>query len=702
MARGFTVKGVEIEGFKGFASPKAIDFKGRHVFLLGPNGNGKSSIVEAIRWGLFGSAHRRNEVVKNQHYSGDCRVTVNLERDGQLWTLRRMLNLGAGGSSEPVLTDQHGNKRPIREIMPQLDSVDAGEGTHVIFAGQSAPLRRQPEDLSPFEKTVLNYVGLTHPRALLSNINDFLEDQTNAEHELDEEIAEVQNSLDRQIKDEETRRGHILNAPPWGDGHPPSIADSEQRVRSLIEEVTGNSLGQELEGLSLDALVDSVRQLLDERRTQGQGSLEKEVEELAEHRGSLERLRDVQVQVGVQESTARGTQLKLEAVYDGLTPEDLKRKLANAKYEATTESIKSRIARDAIDLIRRDSAEEILCPICSSHHDRQILEDSLQGTMDNSIDAMTSVVASLESRIQDSESLEELLKEQEARLKSLNDEVTAVMNLLHDEDKSKLTETNDIGLLIEDYSGKESEIEARIEDEEKWFDSKAARLNKLKEEARFHRIQRRLNSLQTDKRGLLRVIDSYDHLVAFGESVRAIKRVVASQLSEQLARDIPRVSELLSRAFGALTQHPWYDRLVVAEYDRLVVEESTLPRLQLRVGSSQDSNGREDPIGVLNGQAESALHLVPYFAFSQADDAPTEVYLVMLDDPTRALDIEHIRILVERLQELSRNVQLIVASQETERLLKIIPDVFDKNSLAIIEPTGWSPSNGPNLKIRYE
>ena len=75
--------------------------------------------------------------------------------------------------------------------MPQLDSVDAGEGTHIIFAPQSAPLRRQPEDLDPFERTVLNYVGLTHPRALLSNIEEFLEGQTEAEHELDEELTEA-------------------------------------------------------------------------------------------------------------------------------------------------------------------------------------------------------------------------------------------------------------------------------------------------------------------------------------------------------------------------------------------------------------------------------------------------------------------------------------------------------------------------------
>ena len=204
-----------------------------------------------------------------------------------------------------------------------------------------------------------------------------------------------------------------------------------------------------------------------------------------------------------------------------------------------------------------------------------------------------------------------------------------------------------------------------------------------------------MNNLQADRRELDQVITSYNNLVAFGGSVRAIKEVVKTRLSEQLARDIPRVSETLSRAFSALTQHPWYDRLIISE--------ATLPKLELRVSSSQDTTSREDPTGVLNGQAESALNLVPYFAFSQsADDTPTEVYLVMLDDPTRALDTEHIKILVERLKELGGNVQLIVASQETERFQEMIPKVFARDSYVIIEPTGWSPDSGPNLKIEYE
>ena len=690
MASGFSVQSVEIEGFKGFASSQTIDFRSRHVFLLGRNGNGKSSIVEAVRWGLFGSAYRPNEVVKNQHYPGDCRVTVKLIRDGELWNLRRTLNLGTGSSSEPVLTDRHGNRRPLREVMPQLDSVDAGEGTHIIFAPQSAPLRRQPEDLDPFERTVFNYLGLTHPRALLSSLEDFLEGQTEVEHELGEELTDARKNIDGQIADEQTRRSNILNAPPWGTGPAPSPASSEQKARRFIEEITGKPPSDDLVGLSLEALVESAEKSLDERRNRDQGSLEKESEELAKSRGRLEELRSLQAQTKTQESIVQSAKCSLSTLYGGNTPDELQQKLTDAKFEATTESIKGRIVRDAIDLIGRDDSEKVPCPICDIGHDRRVLESTLQGTATQSDDSTSSIVAELESRLHKSEELENLLSTEEARLNSLRDKVTDAVALVDDEDKVSLAAASDIDQLIENYAHKESVIDAQMNDQQAWSASKRTELNRLKEENRFHRIQSRLNNLQTNRRELDRVIDSYDSLVAFGESVRTIKEAVNSHLNEQLAQDIPRVSEVLSRAFSALTQHPWYDRLIISN--------SALPKLQLRVASSQDATGREDPTGVLNGQAESALAVVPHFAFSQTDDAPTEVYLVMLDDPTRALDTEHINILLERLNELGRNVQLIVASEETERFQEIIPKVFDEDSYVIVEPTGWSPHSGPTLK----
>ena len=558
MADGFSVQGIEIEGFKGFTSSQEIDFKGRHVFLLGQNGNGKSSIVEAVRWGLFGSANRPNEVIKNQHYPGICRVTVNLMRDGELWKLRRTLNPGAGGTSVAILTDQHGNRRNITDIMPQLDSVNAGEGTHIIFSPQSAQLQKQPENLDPFERTVFNYLGLTHPRALLSNIEEFLDVQTKAEHELGEELTDARKTIDSQLAEVRTHRSYILNAPPWGNGPVPSIAVSEQKVRNFIKEVTGKPPGDELVGLSLDALLESAEKSLSDRRTQGQESLKKEAAELAQHRVCLENVRNIRIQIEILKSSVQNTQSELKAILNGLTSDELRKNLATAKYEATTESIRSKIIQDTVALISRYKSQEFLCPICDTSHVREVLESDLHDASHHSNDNMNSTVVALESQLQNSAELESVLKEQESELYSLNHNKAIAMTRIDDEDKKKLTETDDIDDLIRSYLERESAVKSQIDDQEAWFTSKHAQWNKLKEESRFHQIQGRLNNLDVRRRELGRVMESYDNLVSFGESVRVIREVVETCLSERLAQDIPRVSKTLSTAFRALTQHTYY------------------------------------------------------------------------------------------------------------------------------------------------
>ena len=204
-------------------------------------------------------------------------------------------------------------------------------------------------------------------------------------------------------------------------------------------------------------------------------------------------MRDIQSQISVQESNVQSTQSKLATVYDGLTSDKLREKLADAKYEATTESIKGRIVQDAIDLISRDESEDVPCPICDSHQNRQIFESALQSTANQSDNTISSVVTSLESRVQESEALENLLKNQKAHWHLLNDDAATAINRVGDEDKTKLAETNDIDQLIENYSEKESVVKVQLDDQKTWFMSQRGHLNRIKEESRFHRIQRRLN-----------------------------------------------------------------------------------------------------------------------------------------------------------------------------------------------------------------
>ena len=78
----YRIDSLSVEGFKAFGVPQEIALTGKHCFLFGANARGKSSIVEAIRWCLFGL--ERDSDVRNRFSEAvDCRVELRL-RDAEL------------------------------------------------------------------------------------------------------------------------------------------------------------------------------------------------------------------------------------------------------------------------------------------------------------------------------------------------------------------------------------------------------------------------------------------------------------------------------------------------------------------------------------------------------------------------------------------------------------------------------------------
>ena len=692
MADGFRVQTLTIEGFKGFTTPKVIDLKGRHAFLLGQNGNGKSSIVEAIRWGLFGSTGRPNEIVANRGYATRCRVEVTLIRDGRRWNLRRTLIRGVSGGSDAELTDEHGQEHPIREILPQLDSLDAGEGTHIIFAPQSVPLRRQPEDLTPFERTVFNHLGLTHPRALLSGVKAFVEEQALIEHKLGARLTDCRDQIDRRADDFGKQRGRLLASRPWPSEHPPTVVNSENRARKLIEEITGEPAEQSLDGASLDGLIDAATEALQDRRDRDRRGLESELSRIEERLALLGDLNRIREDVEAKRSEADQVQTALSDILGEMSIDGLRKNVSTERAMVDTDALRLQVAENASSLLRREEAESVFCPVCTTEHVRPDLESKLQRTISQLSGDRYSSLRKLEARYKDAVELQLKIEGLHKQLAELEDRASHKMTSIgvasHQASTSAQLKTS-----IDSLEQRKSSITTQMESIQGWIDDAKMRLSKLNDEGRFHQIQRNLLRSQESKNRFMRVEKAYDDLVSFNESVNAIGKAVESCLAEQLEKKTPEVSDDLSQVFAALTRHPWYDRLII--------DNSKLPGLELLVASSHDPLNLGHPTGVLNGQAESALELVPHFAFGQADGAPTEVYLVLLDDPTRAFDEEHIDILIQRLAELGRSVQLIVASQETSRFRALLPTNFEPASFVVVEPQEWSYHDGPELDIDY-
>ena len=63
---------IKLAGFKSFVDPTSIDIPGNLVGVVGPNGCGKSNIIDAVRWvmGEISAKHLRGESMADVVFSG--------------------------------------------------------------------------------------------------------------------------------------------------------------------------------------------------------------------------------------------------------------------------------------------------------------------------------------------------------------------------------------------------------------------------------------------------------------------------------------------------------------------------------------------------------------------------------------------------------------------------------------------------------
>ena len=80
---------MQISGFLSYKDPAEIDFSGFNLACIsGANGAGKSSLLEAITWVLFGEARRRDDAVINMQ-AGTAEVILDFLYEGIRYQVQR-------------------------------------------------------------------------------------------------------------------------------------------------------------------------------------------------------------------------------------------------------------------------------------------------------------------------------------------------------------------------------------------------------------------------------------------------------------------------------------------------------------------------------------------------------------------------------------------------------------------------------------
>jgi len=158
------LKKIKFAGFKSFVDPTTIDINGNLVGIVGPNGCGKSNVIDAVRWVLGESSAKqlRGENMQDVIFSGStqrkpvARASVELIFDNSAKLLSGMFGrfdevavkrvLVRSGDSSYYINNQLVRRRDITELF--LGTGVGSKGYAVIEQGMiSRIIDARPEEL---------------------------------------------------------------------------------------------------------------------------------------------------------------------------------------------------------------------------------------------------------------------------------------------------------------------------------------------------------------------------------------------------------------------------------------------------------------------------------------------------------------------------------------------------------------------------
>jgi chromosome segregation protein len=158
---------IKLTGFKSFVDPTVIPVNGQRVGVVGPNGCGKSNVIDAVRWVLGESRARelRGESMQDVIFNGAAtrkpvsRASVELlfdnsrGRAGGQWSqyaeiaVKRVLT--RDGTSAYYINNVHVRRRDVADVF--LGTGLGGHGYAIIEQGMiSAIVEARPEELRAY------------------------------------------------------------------------------------------------------------------------------------------------------------------------------------------------------------------------------------------------------------------------------------------------------------------------------------------------------------------------------------------------------------------------------------------------------------------------------------------------------------------------------------------------------------------------
>ncbi len=692
----FRIDQVTIEGFRGFTTPQTIVFRGKNLFVFGPNGRGKSSVIEAIRWCLFGSQSGKEIEVRNTFYDqGDCVVTITLVGYGGPLQLKRVMR-PTGDASRLTVRNAAKEEVPLKVALPELARIGHEQGTQVIFAAQQATGRQATVDLSDFTKVLCFYLHLEDAPELVKALRRKHEERNVEAVELAQMLAGAEHGFRAEIAQIQTSLKVILDNPPWGDGQSPTGEESLRRITAALEE-QARLHGVACPKLSGKPALTEMRKWIEAADATSVTTRQSRMNDMKSKLQQLTKQSDALKAATVNSSACRAaldtTKARLSALLCGTTTERLRGEIQSIETNMSAREKRVEIARLALSLCELTDIAD--CPLCGGDVQSAALRPTIERHIEESAASSDDEhrLSELRAKILDIERTQTLAESQAAAVTTAESAEQAAKKACYETIELNLSvEAQEVQRAIDQRSADVESLNREINESATERQHRLKMVKNLEAELSYHeyrdRLDRASQSLQNGLEPTRTALAAYRDLL---HAVSMIAELVDAALNNALDRIAPDLNDLMTEVYSRLTRQLSYDRVCISRTFEPPI------RRELKVGSSRLAE-QTFPPNVLNGQAAKALQLVPYFVFSRFQPEIMELDLLLIDDPSESFDTSHVESLVSELAEAAQHAQIIVATHEREKFEPSMKSKFRKNSYHVVNVETFDPIKGPTIE----
>jgi len=688
---------LEVSGFRGFSSKQKFDLRSDAIVVVGANGLGKTSLLDAIQWGLCGKLGRLgsgdDKILSLYSNTGQARVALTLQNETSEFLITRVFD----GESQDVRVSTNGGefkgssaKAKIFEgLWPEAENAQDGEESLSLALTRSVYLQQdrlrnflEGSDHHERFNVISELVGagrLTELQSQLEKESRSWSKQTtklrNDEVPLNERVSNLKKQLDQLAQ--ATQLGEQLSETKWSDWWS-KAKGFDDGINEIPTPTSADA------GTRLDRSIRNLRAMRDQSRRKQ--SAAEQLNELLKNEPPkpAESVDDLNKQLTAASKAAENARNELKDAQEKAAEARQKQVAAKDVFEQ-----RRALAQLALKLL------EERCPVCDQDYDveetRERLESLVAEKPTDRTDA-TIDVSDFANREKIAAKAEADLKRKVSEAVRLGKDVEAWnkdCNERFDElgvAKEKQNEQAIISLL-DLLRAREEELQNLIDDGEKLSlnlarESAQAKLKFTEEDLKNARNELIGHQLAISKRE----VTSETIKLLIGQLREARSKVAIDKLSE--------IEPLLQRIFARIDPHPTFRAVKLAtEFFR------GKGRLDAEVRDTAEDKYTKSPETIFSSSQLNALAVSMFLSFNLAlPHLPLQA--AMLDDPIQSLDDINLLGLVDLLRRTKEHRQIIVSTHDArfgKLLARKLRPANDSQSTSVIELHGWKRT-GPDVE----